>query len=137
MTIDTAKMREALAKMTSAPWETIPEVAIVHLHIKNIAEHNANAFGIITLRNNAAEMLDTIDQQAARIAALEAENSIWQWLANHTEIELRYFGFEGEDEWQAYAVHGGRNDREWTLLGTGGTPVAALNEARTALGEQP
>lgn len=37
--------------------------------------------------------------------------------------------FEGELQWQVYRVDGGRNDREWTLIGSGETPSAALRAA--------
>jgi hypothetical protein len=47
-------------------------------------------------------------------------------LAGHSSWELSHFGFEGEDKWQVHRVNGGRNDREWTLIGEGDTPADAI-----------
>lgn len=39
----------------------------------------------------------------------------------------------GPDElWQVHRVSGGRNDREWTLIGSGANPRAAIDAARAA-----
>jgi hypothetical protein len=34
-----------------------------------------------------------------------------------------------EELWQVHRVSGGRNDREWTLIGQGETPRAAIDAA--------
>lgn len=54
------------------------------------------------------------------------------WLAQHQNCELsHHYGEEGDepDEWRVHRVNGGRNDREWTLIGRGATPADALAEA--------
>jgi hypothetical protein len=47
----------------------------------------------------------------------------------HVGWELSYAGWDDEAEWQVHQVNGGRNDREWTLIGTGQTPAAAIRAA--------
>lgn len=51
------------------------------------------------------------------------------WLAEHTNYELSYDGWDEDPAWQVHSVNGGRNDREWTLLATGTTPTEAIRGA--------
>lgn len=60
------------------------------------------------------------------------------WLAAHQNCELSFdYGDADEDGkgWCVHRVNGGRNDREWTLIGTGPTPEAALTAALSTDGE--
>lgn len=62
---------------------------------------------------------------------LDAEGMALEWLARNPACELS-FGCvqEIEDcEWQVHRVNGGRNDREWTLIASGATPLEALAKA--------
>jgi hypothetical protein len=54
------------------------------------------------------------------------------WLAEHKNHELSFSGWDGDPAWQVHSVTGGRNDREWTLRATGGTPDEALRKAMAA-----
>jgi hypothetical protein len=52
-----------------------------------------------------------------------------EWLASHANYELSFSGYDEDPAWLVHSVNGGRNDREWTLLATGGTPEKALRKA--------
>jgi len=41
-----------------------------------------------------------------------------------------------EELWQVHRVSGGRNDREWTLIGQGDSPRAAIDSALATKGQQ-
>lgn len=41
-----------------------------------------------------------------------------------------------DELWQVHRVSGGRNDREWTLIGEGANPRAAIDSAIAASGRQ-
>lgn len=64
----------------------------------------------------------------AIVAALDALN----WWATQTgvSVDCHYDG-EPDDpsEWRAMRAHGGWNDREWTVIGRGATPLEALSAA--------
>lgn len=66
-------------------------------------------------------------------AAFPQEVMALDWLARNTACELVYhYGEEGDepDEWRVYRVTGNRNDREWSVIGRGKTPLQALLSAR-------
>lgn len=68
---------------------------------------------------------------AARIEALEGA---WSWLAENVGLELDWAEIEeGEAAWRVHRVSGGRSDREWTLIATGVTPLAAVQAARSKM----
>ena len=72
----------------------------------------------------------------ARMAAeRERERAeVLDWLADKTALELHWRADPEEDgTWCVHIAVGGVNDREWNLLATGETPLAALKSARTAL----
>lgn len=55
-------------------------------------------------------------------------------MAKHLNWELNWGNLDPSDEtsdcrWRVLAVNGGRNDREWTLIGAGDTPAEALTAA--------
>jgi len=57
-----------------------------------------------------------------------------EWLAAHQSLALSFDGFGDDDPaWKVHQVTGGRNDREWNLVGSGDTPANALKAARFAL----
>ena len=67
------------------------------------------------------------EQERERAEALD-------WLTDKTSLELHWRADPEEDgAWCVHMVVGGVNDREWNLLATGETPLAALKSARTAL----
>ena len=56
------------------------------------------------------------------------------WLTDKTSLELHWRADPEEDgAWCVHMVVGGVNDREWNLLATGETPLAALKSARSTL----
>jgi len=74
------------------------------------------------------------DDAEAVLASLEADEptAAWTWLAEHPEMELSHGEVDGdlsEVAWHVHAVHGGRNDREWTEIATGETPLEAVTRA--------
>lgn len=69
---------------------------------------------------------------ASEIAALDWLNEQW-----HLEL-VHYSPVYGDDdddavEWRVYRRGGNVNDREWTKVGVGQTPLEALVAAREAL----
>jgi len=74
-------------------------------------------------------------EAAETILALRKEVEALAWLERHTQCELshRHDFCEDDPQWEVHAVGGGRNDREWTLVGAGETIVEAINAARAAL----
>ena len=81
------------------------------------------------------EALATLTSQAERIAELEDGEHAWQWLSDQTNLSLDFdWPVEAEDgEWQVHRVTGNVNDREWELVGSGGTPLAAIIAAAALL----
>jgi len=58
-------------------------------------------------------------------------------MAEHPRWELSCDCWDTGD-WQVYSVDGPRSDREWHLIGSGDTPLAALTAAIAKIeGEQP
>jgi hypothetical protein len=58
-------------------------------------------------------------------------------LARHRNLELDWGNVDSTDEssecvWRVHRRSGNPNDREWTLVGTGATPRAALEVAISA-----
>lgn len=80
----------------------------------------------------AAKDLDLkIEAAETDLTALQDD---WDWLAAHKSLELSWSGEpEADPEWQVHEVCGGVNDREWTLVGSGETPLLAVQAARSAL----
>lgn len=65
----------------------------------------------------------------------QKDADVLDWLAENANLDLSY-GYDDEWEemsWRVHRVSGNVNDREWTLLSTGKTPLAALNDARALL----
>jgi hypothetical protein len=61
--------------------------------------------------------------------------SLLDKLAEHKNFELSWGAHPDDDTeacWQVHRVNGGRNDREWTLIGVGNTPHEALYAALPA-----
>jgi hypothetical protein len=67
-------------------------------------------------------------------AALDASGiGELEWLAENPALELSWGEIDNDPSECAWRVHrrqGGYNDREWTLVATGDTPLAALSRAR-------
>lgn len=75
-------------------------------------------------------------QHLTDAAADEGLAALLRELARHTNWELTYGGWEDEEQlWKVHSVNGGRNDREWTLLGTGDTPAEAIAAALDSRGQ--
>lgn len=65
--------------------------------------------------------IDELDKDKARMDALERPG--WE-LSQNDDIECAHW-----ELWQVRLCTGGRNDREWTLLGQGATQREALDAA--------
>lgn len=71
-------------------------------------------------------------------ASVEAGPDVLAWLSENRNVELSFdYGDADEDGkgWCVHRVNGGVNDREWTLIGTGATPLDALRAALQRKGE--
>ena len=67
-----------------------------------------------------------------RATAAEARAERLSRFGQHTNWELSHGYPDGEEEdgcWLVHSVNGGRNDREWTLIGRGETPDDAIRAA--------
>ena len=84
---------------------------------------------------SSGEMIAAMNSAAAAILAMAESSDAWDWLSRHGHLELSFEGWDDENVWQVHAVYGGRNDREWTLVGEGETALAAVIAARRALGK--
>lgn len=86
---------------------------------------------------------DECRHSAATVAAAMARTSLGAQdglveFAKHTNWELDHRNIDPTDEsservWRVHSVNGGRNDREWTLLGYGDTPQEAIEAALSAI----
>ncbi len=61
--------------------------------------------------------------------------ALLRWLAKNPNCEVSFSGWDDEPCWQVHRVTGPRSDREWTLIGKGKTPAAALAAAVTRAAE--
>jgi hypothetical protein len=73
----------------------------------------------------------------ARTRAAHADHHVapcpLAWLAENESCELSFDYGDADDDgkgWCVHRVNGGRNDREWTLIGSGLTPAAAVIAAQ-------
>lgn len=80
-----------------------------------------------------------IDAMGSAALTAVTPDGLLDWLGQHTNLELSW-GELGDDlseaGWRVHRRFGGVNDRDWDLLGVAETPLAALEIARTALGEE-
>lgn len=62
----------------------------------------------------------------------------WAWLADSSNLSVEFCHADdwGDNEWRVHRVNGGVNDREWTVVGRGETPLAAVLNARSALTQE-
>jgi hypothetical protein len=91
-------------------------------------------------RQTGIEAADEIERLRAAIeqhTGLVAENAL-AWFGTQTNLELHHYSpvFCDDDdqsiEWRVTRVSGGYNDREWTTVGRGTTPLEAIQSARAA-----
>lgn len=61
--------------------------------------------------------------------ATTADTALLDWLGKHPQCELSYEGWDDDPRWQVHQVTGGRNDREWRVVGEGGTVREAIRAA--------
>lgn len=87
-------------------------------------------------------MADAAGSWMARAEAAEASlaevRKALEDFAKHINWELDWGNSDPTDEssecvWRVHACNGGRNDREWELLGIGDTPLAAIKSALARL----
>lgn len=119
MTIDTAKLRE----LAQAVLDT------------QGADHACLAYHNHLTGMHPADVLAMLDENARLREAQTRSAKALAWLRDHPFCELDW-GCVDEDEdavWRVHRRSGNKNDREWTLIGTGGTPLAAIEAARAAL----
>lgn len=51
------------------------------------------------------------------------------WLAKRPNHEVSFDAWSEDGQWQVHKVTGPRSDREWSLVGSGDTPLAAIKNA--------
>lgn len=66
-------------------------------------------------------------------SAASSATDLLAWLRDETSLELSFERWEEDGRWQVHEIRGGRNDQEWSLLGSGDTPEQALSAAKIAL----
>ena len=108
--------------------------------------HPDHAAAIVALHNAfpalAAE-LAALRAMEARTDRLIDDLALLDWVAERTNIELFcHTPVYGDDddlsvEWRVTQVNGCVNDREWTVIGKGFTPAAAIRAAIAAAKVQP
>lgn len=57
------------------------------------------------------------------------DTALLNWLEKHPECEVSYEGWDDESRWEVNRVIGGRNDREWNVVGQGETVREAISSA--------
>ncbi len=83
--------------------------------------------------------LATSSNAGRTVLVEECARDALAWFATQQNLELFHyspmFGDDHDDavEWRVTSVNGGYNDREWTIVGRGDTPLAAVQSARAAL----
>lgn len=85
------------------------------------AEFSPNCFDDLA-RAHLLKQRDAAEARADRLAKF----------GQHTNWELSFCYLDGEEEdgcWAVHSVNGGRNDREWILIGRGETPDDAIRAA--------
>jgi hypothetical protein len=87
----------------------------------------------------AALLSEACDYIEAALNTKDIEDlALLDWMAERTNIELFcHTPVYGDDddlsvEWRVTQVNGGVNDREWTVIGKGATPAAAIRAALNA-----
>lgn len=81
------------------------------------------------LHREVAVAVAAADHMADRATAAEARADRLVKFGQHKNWELSFCYLDGEEEdgcWAVHSVNGGRNDREWTLIGRGETPDDAI-----------
>jgi hypothetical protein len=88
-------------------------------------------------------LTEALDQRDRAMEALAEAENIWTDFGQHIGLSLEFCYPENDDSgvWMVHERRGNHNDREWVLMGQGGTPLAAVKAAlsliATAKGEQP
>lgn len=82
----------------------------------------------------ACELIDRLVSALTRPVEQAVTAGLLAEMSKHLNWELDWGSLDASDEtsecaWRVHARSGGRNDREWTLLGAGDTPAAALTAA--------
>lgn len=126
------------------------QIASTLRELEDMSENYGNAEGELKMaeaeRDSLTQLLADSDEawniltQAVLERTRERDEAqkdadVLDWLAENANLDLSY-GYDDEWEemsWRVHRVSGNVNDREWTLLSTGKTPLAALNDARALL----
>lgn len=83
-----------------------------------------------TWRRLAGKRKD-IAQMALQRTSQPTDAALLDWLEQHPQCEVSHGGWDDPPLWRVHRVAGGRNDREWTLLGEGETAREAILAAMT------
>jgi hypothetical protein len=93
----------------------------------------------VTWKEHAEEAYERYEERleefAASRARVEVLEAAWAWIAQNVGVELSWGDNANQDEgeavWRVHRRNGPGNDREWTLLAEGETPLAAVQAALT------
>lgn len=85
--------------------------------------------------SESSDIRTILDALASTTRERDEAREAWTWLSKNTNLELDH-RYEDEDDdggtWRVHRVNGGVNDREWTLVAKGRTPLEAVQRARAA-----
>jgi hypothetical protein len=84
-----------------------------------------------TLHRMASATLLSLYREVAALRQPQTDATRWRGMRKNWELSHGPVDDEegAESAWRVHSVNGGRNDREWTLLGIGETPEAAVDAA--------
>jgi hypothetical protein len=95
---------------------------------------------VLPTREDIRDMADieALDELRREVEALRADRDRLDALEAHSGWEASFQeGGDCECAWQVHCVSGGRNDREWKLIGQGETLRAAIDTAWAPINLQP
>lgn len=123
--------KEAAARIT----ELEGDLKAAFREISKLAREAGEATGRLAM-SEAAGIVDGWRERAERAEArCRALEGAWTWLAGRMNLVLDCDWPDEEDNgvWQVHRVSGSVNDREWELVGSGATPLEAVEAARLSL----
>jgi hypothetical protein len=118
---DLRRVHQALSQLTASPDREKVAAGIAALLISEVP--SLGSFGAKQITDR---ILSTI---ALDEAAIRADASCLDFFEKNQDMELSCTWDDTDKPWQVHSVTGGRNDREWKLVGDGATPREAIAAA--------
>lgn len=133
-----ARKAEAIAAWNTRPTVDAPAGLVERLREFFVEDEDGNTFHP-EICLEAAAALTAKDAEIAALRERVRADELLSWLDGHRNLELTYYrptycdDDDVAEEWRVYQRSGSINDREWTQVGQGETPVAAISAARALL----